>query len=651
MKERLIALDGLRGFAALSVVLGHLGLINLGIGSLPIVLPLLTFISAAHNAVQILFVLSGFLIAYLYPVVPSIPRFLKKRYGRIFPIYITVVLFLWFITTSPIFSSWYVQLPLLIALALVVKFSWVFLNKLPQSKNIGSILFYSFVFLQVVVLFFNLIVTPRLVDAEGIVMSGIQSSVLTLLTNITLTNQFVKGIPALSGVFWSLGAEMLFYILYPFIVVPLVHIARKSGIILSILIIAAVTKILLDLDNTLMSMLGLNGMNVARANGFVAGVTIGAIYQSKGAVWNFLVKIIGRPYFGIIAVLLLVLVQLGESIVGLGSIGFMNLFYLVTSWMIALVVLNAIIPNSLTYRIFRVKIITFLGLVSYSLYLIHEDIIPWFSSLGKVLSPLVPVDVIQFMEILLPVIVCVGIAALLFKTVEFLYFESKKKTIVKNQLKRSNAVPVHGGFSAAQYSVVLSFVILLFSIVYAGSYSPTLLVQRGQDPLLHPFWKEESLLVHPFTVSFLSGDNNLSVVGIDMRYEKSAGVTIATNKNPSVLKFELFDEGGKLLFSSTRNAYIVEGSPRFQFGFPTISQSEKRKYTAKLSLIGGKLDDNIIIENPGVSFISIYSTDRTTLLRDPLKFVWNRTLFIISHPNYLFAICFILVVTILARRR
>ena len=67
MKDRIKALDGLRGFAALSVYLSH------SVFKAELVLPPLlakifyrTF-QVGPNSVQIFFVLCGFLMAFFYP--------------------------------------------------------------------------------------------------------------------------------------------------------------------------------------------------------------------------------------------------------------------------------------------------------------------------------------------------------------------------------------------------------------------------------------------------------------------------------------------------------------------------------------------------------------------------------------------------------
>lgn len=642
MKDRLPALDGLRGFAAMSVVLGHASISSLVAGNIPVIPLFLIAFSAAHNAVQILFVLSGFLIAYLYPFVPDVLQFIRKRYARIIPVYGVIVVYLW--TTTTVTNPWYLQLGILVLLACLISFGWKFINKF-RVNGFGKIVFYSFVILQIGILIINLFFTQRFLNSGVITLPKPQLDFLTMLTNLTLTTQLIRGIHATSGVFWSLGVEILFYLLYPFIVVPIIRLAKKGGIIISILIILSVTKILLDLDNTVMSVGALNGMNIARANGFVAGVTIGTIYQSQGFVWNSIKKLVQHPFFGIVSILLLIIVQLAEHLVGLGSIEFMNIFYLITSWLIALIVLNAIIPNSITNRIFRGKIVTFLGLISYSLYLIHTEVFMWAAEIDKFFTPFISSP--KTNHILLVIIgvgLSITVSYFLFRTVEFLYFASKKSTIATTAASYKEKVTVRENmYSPKHYGIIVVVSIIILSYLYSGGYSQRLLVYR------HPFTnyhisksQEISLMKSDIELPFAAQEDNLSVVGLDMRYEKSAGLTKVLTKNPALLRFELFDSQNRKIFQSERHAYEVEGSPRFQFGFPTINNSKGKGYRAKLVLINGKTDDNVIVKASSISFISISTTDKSTLIKNPLILVLNRIRFIGSDSNYMFLMLFIL---------
>jgi len=649
MKDRLPSLDGLRGFAALSVVLGHQSIWNLAV-NFPVFQLFLISISAAHNAVQILFVLSGFLMAFLYPTINHPAQFIKKRYARIFPIYATIVIFIWL---KSFYFQWYIELIILICLAILVNFGWRILSHYFPPNNLGKKIFYGFVLLQVIVLLFNLLITNKLL-ASGVILPKFEKDLISMFTNLTFTTQLTRGIPATSGVFWSLGSEILFYILYPFIVIPIIHLAKRYGILISIIIILAMTKILLDLDNAFSSLAALNGLNIARANGFIAGVTIGTIYQTKGEIWKKIFPIISHPIFGIVSIGLLILVQLGEHIVGLGSIEFMNIFYLVTSWLIAIIVLNAIIPQTLTHKIFSRKFFTFLGLISYSLYLIHSEIAGWKDRIEKILNLYLkqPIQT-EIVFLTLFVVSSILISYFLFRMVEFLYFASKKKIIATTQAAaEEKTMDSNKTYTKKAYFTILAITLLGFSITYSGAYSTSLMVDRHSATKMILVGKSEvSLLNNPVTLPFKSYNNKLSAIGLDMRYEGSAGLTLANSKNPAFLKFELLDEHKKVLFTSTRHAYEVEGSPRFQFGFPTIDNSKNKQYRVRISVINAKKNDSVILIKSPTSFISISTITKSELLHNPLSFLINRLIFTMTNSDFIFALIFILFLIILAKKK
>ncbi len=80
-KNRLKAVDGLRGLAALSVCLAHAGFNMAKVVDFRFADFFYKALAVGPNSVQIFFVLSGFLIAYLYPQITDVGQYLGKRYG------------------------------------------------------------------------------------------------------------------------------------------------------------------------------------------------------------------------------------------------------------------------------------------------------------------------------------------------------------------------------------------------------------------------------------------------------------------------------------------------------------------------------------------------------------------------------------------
>jgi peptidoglycan/LPS O-acetylase OafA/YrhL len=645
MKDRLPALDGLRGFAALAVMLSHIGYSPISLVSISVITAAYNTLQVGPNSVQILFVLSGFLMAFLYPQTKNPGSFIQKRYARIFPIYATIVLFLWAINIEQVTTVWWLQIILLVVLAVLVYAIW---NLIKKTPNIGKILFFSFIGLQLITFFIVTLILPHFVHADVIVLPYYIKNLLILLSNITLTTPFTKDIPRLSLVFWSLAPEVYFYLLYPFIVVPLIRLGKHYGPFVSIVIILGVTKILFDLDKEFVAVGGLQSLNIARSSGFVAGVTIGTIYQTKGKMWHYLEPLLKNKIFSIAVLLLFIAIQWGDWALRDGqSIFFNNIYYLISSWVISLVILVAIIPRTYVYRIFSSKLLVFLGIISYSLYLIHPQTISWAVTISNYARFFVTsFGILQFGYLIVAIFLSVGIASILFRSVEFLYFSSKNKKAVllttlaregeQESVNKGNKVLNHPGFK-------FGFIIVSFFILYIAAFTSSELVSRNAFEGLG-FNGEQSVLQKNIRVPFMSPYENLSALSIYMRYAKSASATEHNRKKPAILVFRLLDSSGKKLFVSSRNAYTIEGSPRFGFGFPTIADSRGKMYTAELSLQNGRPDDQIYVDTSLASFISVYIMPKKLLFHSPWTLLINRIVFAFSNLEFLFAFAFILFV-------
>src|SRR5690242_1469391 len=136
---RLHALDGLRGLAILMVFLSHInatfitrsGILN---GSL---------FNSGIIGVSFLFILSGFLMAYLYPQPHSALAFLQKRYTRIFPLFLTLCTALAVLSWIPV-KQWYITIIILFVFACFSHLIWVYIVKKYLHAKYKKIIFFSF---------------------------------------------------------------------------------------------------------------------------------------------------------------------------------------------------------------------------------------------------------------------------------------------------------------------------------------------------------------------------------------------------------------------------------------------------------------------------------------------------------------------------
>ena len=180
----------LRTICALSVVFSHLGIY--------------TFVGA-RNAVQIFYIISGFLISYILVEsknYPNIKHFYFNRILRIYPIYYFVVF-----------------ISLLIYPILDIKFFYI-IEQTPIIVNI--FLFISNFFI---------------IGQDWIMFSGIKNNILIFSADF-----YKSEILLFEGLFiqqaWTLGLEITFYLIAPFILFN-----RK--IILTLLILSILLRIYL----------------------------------------------------------------------------------------------------------------------------------------------------------------------------------------------------------------------------------------------------------------------------------------------------------------------------------------------------------------------------------------------------------------------
>src|SRR5689334_10257001 len=144
--KRLHALDGLRGIAILMVFFSHINATFISRGGLWGA----TLFNSGILGVSFLFILSGFLMAYLYPQPKSPVAFLQKRYTRIFPLFLTMCSSIAFLALLP-GQKWYVAFGIVVLFALIAHTLWVYLIKRFLSTKQKTILFLLFLLFQICV--------------------------------------------------------------------------------------------------------------------------------------------------------------------------------------------------------------------------------------------------------------------------------------------------------------------------------------------------------------------------------------------------------------------------------------------------------------------------------------------------------------------
>lgn len=624
MKNRLTALDGLRGFAALSVVLSHLDVKQILQVFGPFFTAIFRIFAAGPYGVQILFVLTGFLMAYLYPVITHPRRFIQKRYTRIFPTFATTVVFFWLITLPFFNRSLILQIALFILVTVGGRMLWQKLKSPDESGRIGTTLFLLFLGFQILVAATHLFLIPRMHISQT---SSVLLSVDTFLTNLTLTTPLTTYITRLNTVYWSLTPEVLFYIAFPFIVIPTITVAKKWGLLISLTIIVAATKVLFDLDHEASMQSGLLAINIARASGFIAGVTAGSIYREKGALWKNAARFLKNPLVNLVMLSIFIIILWKDAAFRDGGdpVAY-NYFYLFNSWVSALIIFILLIPHTLFYKIFSSRVLLFLGTISYTLYLTHIQAIAWATSLLLPLNRPLLSGVHMVLLIALSMSWAILLAWLLYRLVDSLYF-TYRKTLpqVKSGEKISHSLDKPSMYQALP---VITLYILIIIAVYSARYPLSFAVYRHHLAPIH------TNLDKPQRFPFTAAQDNLSIIAMALHYRISG--SDKTEKSAEKIRFRLFNSDNKLIFESYNSPRLVNGTPEFEFGFPQINNSQHKSYIAELAIIHANHTDSIEINTAASNFITYYRLHKNILL--PMQLFWNRISFTLGTPPASFAL-------------
>jgi len=208
------------------------------------------------------------------------------------------------------------------------------------------------------------------------------------------------------------------------LIIYLITVGKRSGAVVSVLLILFVSCLLLYLDHVIPA------LSLGRASSYIAGVVIGTIYYTKSKMWTQLESILKIPFINVLILFSFLFVLWGDMYFRAAYPGVFSLYSLyyfyVSSWIISLVILASIVPDTLFYKIFSNKILVFLGLISFAMYLIHPTTIRWNYALYLHFVHFNHHDAyhIAFTIIFITtVITTVAVSYFIHKLVERLYFE------------------------------------------------------------------------------------------------------------------------------------------------------------------------------------------------------------------------------------
>lgn len=634
MTKRFQSLDGLRGLAVLLVVFFHLNR-EININSFfPTYLQSISksIFGGGQVGVDIFFLLSGFLIAYIFHEVPEFWGYISKRWARIFPVFWATVIF-----ASTVFLSKNTNIFIVIFQFSLIIFSGFILKNL-FIKNYHKRVFWIFIIMQIAIsglgILYSLTINQLFLDSHHNFRLFV-----SVISNLTLTVPFFARMEYIDGAYWTLQSEIIFYFVYPILIIPFFRWVKNIKTFWQILLLVTVTfttSVALHLLNQ--HILNLSLISVHRSFGLILGALIGYFWRkkldtnSKTIHFTFfesrpsLIKIYQSKVFQLFTIFILPFVVWRDADVRFHDATLYD-HYSRSFLLIPLVIvfLIALDENSWLHKILSGKILLFLGSISYSWYLSHNSVIKIatntinFDSPSKEMTSFVLIFTISIL------------VAFIFKQVfENMYFENKSSFVANISTCPSylKIVFKNLGKMIICISEFVSSHILILLIVIGLSISTFTFVKN--DP-------------QPFTLTeYLSKDdmNNIAKIGIaPIRIgEKISGEMTASMDNFGIILFlieyidehqNLHPEGGSKnnyvfrLKKKGEDALIVESRKNlnsiygwYPIGFPLITNSAYQSYIWELEVEGNEKSQFLRLQKND-NFIKMrYLIDKKRLVRD-----------------------------------
>ncbi len=612
--SRLLALDGLRGFAIILVFLNHVVTTHLQ-RLIPFNL-LGWLLGDGVTGVTFLFILSGFLMASIYPNPQSTSAFLQKRYTRIFPLFLTMCVVMLLYHLYPQLSGFLLILTLILALCGHTLWTNVIKNLAVPYKRV---IFISFLLTQAIVGSVYLLWIMRRPAIAFAETPHLFHDGMIFLVNATLTLPLGNYIPMLDGVYWSLIAEVLFYILYPTILVPLVQLLRQQPRSIKLFFLTATATFIAGVTLLTYKVLVISMIQPALWIYFVVGIVLAHIYHYKSDIVGRVSQHIQRIGLGQIAFFIGVLLVENIFEHRLSSLSG-PWIRMVFSIPLAFLVVLLLDESTDLSKVFRSKWLVLLGTISYSVYLSHALVI---HILEQFFKPASAAEEMLFIVSAFTVDILLAIC--LYNLLEKPYFSRSRDTKAQknedHQVKKS-----HPRLILVTLSVL--YIIGIF-LVFQSRYNffsvvkPLTRQPNTGNIILRPNYE--------LTIPFESKEDNLGIIAGTLSHKEQR------DGSRQKLLFQLVDsDTRKVIVERSYTLDYFNSGEEFPFGFPVIPNAKDQKYVMRLSLANSASNETVRVNQ--ASFKIIYPANKKELITHPQElahFLMIKITTVMSAPQIL----------------
>lgn len=614
-RKRLDSLDGLRGVAIILVLLNHIDSTYITNVFPAILQPIVSsfFSSGLNVGVAFLFILSGYLMAFIYPQPKNNLAFLQKRYTRIFPLFVTMALVMSFFKIMPQLSP-ILRILTVLSAAVITHVIWVHGIKKLHKPQISKAIFLGFMGLQIIAAgIYALIIMRQPAIVFNQIIPWYMREGAIALVNATLTLPFGDYVPMLDGVYWTLVCEVLFYCLYPILFVPFVQVVSKQNKAVKILFMLSLLPFFAALTQISHNIMRFSMLKLPFFMYFATGVALGYLARKNSITLQKVTKKAGflinpLSFLAIIVLMRLSLVNASGQLYD----------WIVMLWAFPLTFIVASIlheGNSLA-RFFSSKYLIFLGTISYSIYLSHTGVV---DTLHLIFRPYNLISNIFFL--LLAVAITLALASILYRLLEKPYFMRSRK---EQEVRPSRNI----SFSKLSFLIMCFLFISIFS-AYQSSFNLLSFDKTfGRDVILSPHidgtTSKISIISYPeVMLKVKSPEDKLGILAAHLTYEFQSEKKNASDDPPQQLVFQIKPSGSSEWYAtSSYKPNEIGDSKMHPFGFPLIEEAKNKEFDVRLSLINLNSKENIYLNvGDGVVIRTVNQLNKKELLSHPEKLV------------------------------
>ncbi len=624
-RQRLLQLDGLRGLAIVLVVFTHLRL-----GPVFAVLPepLRWVLSLLANnggvGVSILFLLSGYLMMSLYPKVPSAFDFWQKRYTRIFPAFFTMTVILALVRSQ--WQVWSIEtiLGVWTGCIVIVGLLWWLVRRAQQRALVGKVLFFSFIGLQVLVAVGYLMLQQFVPAAVFFQLWPVWvQRLIAWLVNATMTLPLGTYIGQLDGVYWSVCAEVGFYLLYPRICLPLFQaVVRHKSRLLNILALLLVWPFTYGLQQIANGVFGLHLLQLHLLVFFVLGMAVSQFQRSDfGERVSQHVQQLPQVWLGLLALVFTVASPLVWRLIRLPS----GIDTMVWAVPLAIGFWLTITIHGWWRRLLETKVLVLLGTISYALYVTHTLAIEVLTRSGEPTTLIVALSTLaQSFAVMLPM------AGLVHVWLERPYMKDKLITKVKHspqimiEQRQKSWRQMIGSLSVRRALLVVVFgvsgLIWWANRVPVSLLSPVMTHQRFDLAAL-------TLLEYdkPVVLNFVAEQNALGMLILNLHplteaERKALGQIKTGGETLAALRVSI-KQNDQVIQQSEYPLYQIYQANFFPIGLPIQDDSQGKMYQVELSITAPHANTSLALVNKEAAIRSVYFPAKKTYLEQPFQVV------------------------------